>query len=109
MAPFGLACASAFGSHIALVAIAGLDNGQIAVERLIATVDCGRVVNPGLVRQQIEGSLLQALALATMAAPEFRKKMVDGLQLLHDDKVAFWGAGRSKELYRLPERFASVF
>lgn len=67
----GLACASAFGSHIALVAIAGLDNGQIAVERLIATVDCGRVVNPGLVRQQIEGSLLQSLALATMAAPEF--------------------------------------
>ncbi len=41
--------------------------------------------------------------------PEFRRKMVEGQQLLHDDKVAFWGGGRTKELYRLPERFASVF
>ncbi len=67
----GLACASAFDSHIALVATAGIDNGRIVVERLVATVDCGRVVNPALVRQQVEGSLLQALGLATMAAPEF--------------------------------------
>ncbi len=41
--------------------------------------------------------------------PEFRAKMIDGQQLLHDGKVAFWGGGRTKELYRLPERFAGVF
>lgn len=41
--------------------------------------------------------------------PEFRQKMHEGMQLLHDDKVAFWGGGRSKEFYRLPERFAQVF
>jgi hypothetical protein len=40
---------------------------------------------------------------------EFRAKMVDDQQLLHNDTVAFWGGGRSKELYRLPERFASTF
>lgn len=41
--------------------------------------------------------------------PEFRAKMVDGMQLLHNDTVAFFGGGRTKELFRLPERFASVF
>ena len=67
----GLACASAFGSHIALLAEAGIGPDQeIRVERLVTVVDCGRVINPGLVRQQVEGSLLQALALATGPAPE---------------------------------------
>ncbi len=67
----GLACASAFGSHIALLAEAGIGaDQQVTVESLVAVVDCGRAINPGLVRQQVEGSLLQALALATAAAPE---------------------------------------
>ena len=67
----GLACASAFGSHIALLAEAGIGPDQrIAVERLVAVVDCGRAINPGLVRQQVEGSLLQALALAIGDPPE---------------------------------------
>jgi len=66
----GLACASAFGSHIAVLTEAGIGPDQkIAVDRLVAVVDCGRVINPGLVKQQVEGSLLQALALATGAAP----------------------------------------
>lgn len=68
----GLACASAFGSHIALLAEAGIGADQrIVVDRLVAVVDCGRAINPGLVRQQVEGSLLQALALATGEAPKF--------------------------------------
>lgn len=41
--------------------------------------------------------------------PEFRKKMIEGQQHLHDGKVTFFGGGRTKELYRLPERFAAVF
>ena len=40
---------------------------------------------------------------------EFRKKMIAGQQHLHDGTVTFFGGGRSKELYRLPDRFASVF
>lgn len=68
----GLACASAFGSYIALVAVAGIGSDQrIAVEKLFAAVDCGRAINPGLIRQQIEGGLLHALSLATAKAPSF--------------------------------------
>lgn len=63
----GLAAAAAFGSYIALVAEAGIGEGQkVAVERLTAVVDCGRSINPGLVRQQVRGSLLHALSLATL-------------------------------------------
>ena len=44
-----------------------------------------------------------------IALPEFRTRMIEGQQHLHNGKVTFFGGGRSKELYRLPERFASVF
>ena len=67
----GIACAAGFGSFIGLLAEAtiGLDQ-RIAVTRLVAAVDAGRLVNPGLVTQQIEGGLLHALVSATGAAPE---------------------------------------
>ena len=68
----GLAAASAFGSHIALLVQGGVGADQrVAVERMVAAVDCGRIINPGLVRQQVEGSLLHALDLATVPPPEF--------------------------------------
>ena len=68
----GLACASLFGSHIGLLAEAGIGADQrIKVARLVAAVDAGRIVNPNLVRQQIEGGLLAALSAATVAAPEY--------------------------------------
>jgi isoquinoline 1-oxidoreductase beta subunit len=68
----GIAAASAFGSHIALLVQAGVGADQrVTVDRMVAAVDCGRVVNPNLVRQQIEGSLLHALDLATTPAPNF--------------------------------------
>jgi isoquinoline 1-oxidoreductase beta subunit len=68
----GIAGCSAFGSHIGLVAVASIDQGQrIKVHKLVAAVDCGRIVNSGLVTQQIEGGLLWALAQATVDAPEW--------------------------------------
>ena len=68
----GLACASLYGSHIGLLAEATIGADQrIKVTRLVAAVDAGRIVNPGLVRQQIEGGLLAALAAATVPAPEW--------------------------------------
>jgi isoquinoline 1-oxidoreductase beta subunit len=68
----GLACASLYGSHIGLLAQATLGSDQkIKVTRLVAAVDAGRIVNPGLVRQQIEGGLLAGLAAAVVPAPEF--------------------------------------
>lgn len=67
----GLAGAASYGSFIGLLAEAGIGADQrIEVRRLVAAVDAGRIVNPGLVRQQVEGGLLHALVSATGAAPE---------------------------------------
>ena len=68
----GLACASAFGSHIGLLVQAHLGGDQrIAVDRMVAAVDVGRAINPGLVRQQVESGLIAALQMATVPATEF--------------------------------------
>ncbi len=68
----GLAGCSAFGSHIALVATASIGGDQrVEAHRLIAAVDCGRVINPGLVEQQIAGALIWALGQASVPAPEW--------------------------------------
>ena len=68
----GIAGCSAFGSHIGLVASASIGTDQrVKVARLVAAVDCGQVVNSGLVAQQIEAGLMWALAQAMVASPEW--------------------------------------
>ena len=68
----GIAGASAFGSHIGLVATASIgDDQRIKVHRLVVAVDCGRVVNSSIAAQQIEAGLLWALAQATVPSPEW--------------------------------------
>ena len=75
----GLAVASVLGSHIALVASAALGpDGRIAVSRLVAAVDCGTMVNPAIVRQQIQGGLIAALGDAAATPPSFRHGRVLG-------------------------------
>jgi isoquinoline 1-oxidoreductase beta subunit len=68
----GIAGVSAYGSHIALVANASIgDDQRVKVHRLVAAVDCGRVINSGLVTQQIESGLIWSLAQATVPSPEW--------------------------------------
>jgi isoquinoline 1-oxidoreductase beta subunit len=68
----GIAGCSAFGSHIGLVAVASIgDDQRVKVHRLFVAVDCGRVINSGLVAQQIEAGLIWALAQATVPSPEW--------------------------------------
>jgi isoquinoline 1-oxidoreductase subunit beta len=59
----GLAAHSAFGSHIAIVAEAEVTSEQrVRVLRVVAAVDCGRIVNPDIVRQQIEGGIVHGIS-----------------------------------------------
>ncbi|MES2119604.1 MAG: molybdopterin cofactor-binding domain-containing protein [Pseudomonadota bacterium] len=68
----GIAGASAFGSHIGLVADATIGPDQrVSVQRLVAAVDCGRVINASLAEQQVESGLIWALGQATIASPEW--------------------------------------
>jgi isoquinoline 1-oxidoreductase beta subunit len=64
--PMGLAAHSAFGSHVALVVEVELDRQQrIRVLRAACAADCGRLINPDIVRQQIEGGIMFGIAGAT--------------------------------------------
>ena len=61
----GLACHSAFGSHIAcLVEVEVTGDQKLRATRAVAAVDCGRIVNPELVKQQIEGGIVHGVAAA---------------------------------------------
>jgi isoquinoline 1-oxidoreductase beta subunit len=61
----GIACHAAFGSYIATVMEIEVDAGQkVRVLRAVCAVDCGRAVNPNILRQQIEGGLLFGIAAA---------------------------------------------
>jgi isoquinoline 1-oxidoreductase beta subunit len=42
------------------------DDGIIRVERVACAIDCGQVVNPSAVRQQIEGAIAFGLSAALM-------------------------------------------
>lgn len=63
----GIAAHSSFGSHVAMLAEVHVKDQRIIVDRIVAAVDCGRVINPDIVRQQIEGGIIWGLA-ATLGA-----------------------------------------
>jgi isoquinoline 1-oxidoreductase subunit beta len=61
----GVACQSVFGSYVAAIAEAEVDNnGEIAIRRVTAAVDCGTAVNPDTVEAQIQGGLIFGLTAA---------------------------------------------
>jgi isoquinoline 1-oxidoreductase subunit beta len=61
----GVACQSVFGSYVAAIVEAEVDNdGEVAVRRVTAAVDSGTVVNPDSVEAQIQGGLIFGLTAA---------------------------------------------
>ena len=59
----GIACHSAYGSHVAtLVEVEVSEEQRVKVLRAVAAVDCGRVVNPDIVRQLIEGGIVYGIS-----------------------------------------------
>jgi isoquinoline 1-oxidoreductase subunit beta len=67
----GIACHSMAGSHIALIVSAKTGENGVRVDSISAMVDCGRIINPDLARQQIEGGIVFGLAQALGASTEF--------------------------------------
>jgi isoquinoline 1-oxidoreductase subunit beta len=60
----GLALHESFGSIVAQVVEVSLQNGEPRVHRVVCAIDCGTVVHPGIVAQQMEGSVVFALSAA---------------------------------------------
>lgn len=67
----GIACHSMRGSHIAVIVTARTNETGVRVDRIHAMADCGRLINPDLARQQIEGGIVFGLAQALGSVTEF--------------------------------------
>jgi isoquinoline 1-oxidoreductase beta subunit len=65
---YGVAVHQSFDSYVAEIAEVSLENGKIRVHRVVAAVDCGMVINPDGVRQQIEGGVVYGLSAALHGA-----------------------------------------
>ena len=68
----GLAVVESFGSVCAQVAEVEVAGGAIKVTRVWAAIDCGAVVNPDIVRSQIEGGIVYGLSAALGGAITFK-------------------------------------
>lgn len=60
----GLAFHESFGSIVAQVAEVSIEGRMPRVHRVVCAIDCGTVVNPGTVAQQVESSVNFALSAA---------------------------------------------
>ncbi|MFN5350881.1 MAG: molybdopterin cofactor-binding domain-containing protein [Polaromonas sp.] len=60
----GIALHESFGSIVAQVVVVSLEAGVPRVHQVVCAIDCGTVVNPGIVAQQMEGAVVFGLSAA---------------------------------------------
>ena len=60
----GIASYFSFGSYIAEVAEVTVQGGSFKIDRVVAAIDCGQVVNPDAVRAQAESAIIYGLSAA---------------------------------------------
>jgi len=70
---FGVACGYEKGSYVATFAEIALDktSGTVRVVRLVEAFECGAIVNPDGLRNQVVGAMIQGLGGALFEAIEF--------------------------------------
>src|SRR3984885_7301162 len=75
----GVACFGCFASYMAEVVEITMENDQPRVHRVVAVVDCGQVVNPSILEQQIQGGIVYGLGNALRAKITIEKgRVVEG-------------------------------
>jgi isoquinoline 1-oxidoreductase subunit beta len=106
----GVACNVYDGdTHIAYVADVAVDlAGMVRVERVVAAVDCGLVVNPIGVEQQIEGGIIWGISSALLGEITFRNGAAEQLTY-RDFQVARMHDSPIIEVHILPSDAAAPF
>lgn len=72
----GLALHESFGSVVAQVVEMALVGGTPRVHRVVCAIDCGTVINPGIVAQQMEGAVVFALTAALYGRVDIHEGVV---------------------------------
>lgn len=75
----GIACGTEKGSYVATAAELARTPAGFRVERIAVAFECGAIVNPDGLHNQVEGSIVQGLGGALFEAVEFRAgRIVNG-------------------------------
>jgi isoquinoline 1-oxidoreductase subunit beta len=72
----GVACFGCFASYMAEVVEITMENEVPRVHRVVAVVDCGQVINPSILEQQIQGGIVYGLSNALRAKITIEKGRV---------------------------------
>ncbi|HYM75228.1 MAG TPA: xanthine dehydrogenase family protein molybdopterin-binding subunit [Candidatus Dormibacteraeota bacterium] len=72
----GVACFGCFASYMAEVVEISMEGDKPQVHRVVAVVDCGQVVNPAILEQQIQGGIVYGLGNALRAKITIEKGRV---------------------------------
>lgn len=94
----GIALHESFGSIVAQVAEVSMHEGQPRVHRVVCAIDCGIVVNPNIVAQQVESSVVFALSAALFGKIDIQEGVVQQsnfnnyrmVQMKHSPVVETW-------------------
>ena len=74
---FGIACGTEKGSFISTCAEVAIDSaGNVRVVRAVTAFECGAVVNPEHLKNQIEGAMVMGLGGALFEAISFENGMI---------------------------------
>ncbi|HXA57319.1 MAG TPA: xanthine dehydrogenase family protein molybdopterin-binding subunit [Candidatus Acidoferrum sp.] len=73
----GVAAVNHIGSYFALVAEISMDKGKVRVLRVVCSSDCGPIVNPMIVRQQLESGIVYGLSAAMTGAITINRGRVE--------------------------------
>jgi isoquinoline 1-oxidoreductase beta subunit len=72
----GVAAVNCFGSYNTQIAEVSIERGRVRVHRVVAAVDCGQVVNPAGVEQQMQSAIVYGLSAALRGAITLEKGRV---------------------------------
>lgn len=69
---YGVAQHYSFGTYVAEAAKVWIDDsrGEIEVKKIVAAVDCGSIINPAIIKAQVEGAIIMGLSTT------FKEKML---------------------------------
>jgi isoquinoline 1-oxidoreductase subunit beta len=75
----GIACFGCFSTYMAQVVQLSMEQDQPRIHRVVGAIDCGQVVNPNILEQQIQGGVIYGLTNALRAKITIEKgRIVQG-------------------------------
>ena len=98
----GVATHFSFDSYVAQVIEASVEkNGNVKVHRVVCAVDCGRAINPDIVKAQMEGGIIFALTAALKTEITLENGMVQQKNF-HDYQMLRMFESPAIEVYIVP-------